>query len=62
MGEVTPTMNTTPKSNDPHQSFAKMAEAGCQYMIMEVSSRFKMHRVDGTALTTAFSLIYPRTT
>ncbi len=62
-GQVTPTMNTTPESYELHQSFAKMAEAGCQYMIMEVSSQgIKMHRVDGLALTTAFSPIYPRTT
>ena len=47
-GQVTPTMNTTPESYELHQSFAKMAEAGCQYMIMEVSSQgIKMHRVDG---------------
>ena len=49
-GQVTPTMNTTPESYELHQSFAKMAEAGCQYMIMEVSSQgIKMHRVDGLA-------------
>ena len=49
-GQVTPTMNTTPESYELHQSFAKMAEAGCQYMIMEVSSQgIKMHRVDGIA-------------
>ena len=47
-GQVTPTMNTTPESYELHRSFAKMAEAGCQYMIMEVSSQgIKMHRVDG---------------
>ena len=49
-GQVTPTMNTTPESYELHRSFAKMAEAGCQYMIMEVSSQgIKMHRVDGLA-------------
>ena len=48
--EVTPTMNTTPESYQLHQSFARMAEAGCQYLIMEVSSQgVKMHRVDGIA-------------
>ena len=45
---VTPTMNTTPESYELHQAFARMAEAGCDYMIMEVSSQgIKMHRVDG---------------
>ncbi len=43
-----PTVNTTPESYELHQYFARMAEAGCQYMIMEVSSQgMKMHRVDG---------------
>ena len=62
-GQVTPTMNTTPESYELHQSFAKMAEAGCQYMIMEVSSRES--RCTGwtaSPLITAFSPIYPRTT
>lgn len=45
---VTPTMNTTPESWQLHQAFARMADAGCRYMIMEVSSQgVKMHRVDG---------------
>ena len=62
-GQVTPTMNTTPESYELHQSFAKMAEAGCQYMIMEVSSQES--RCTGwtaSPLITAFSPIYPRTT
>lgn len=47
---VTPTLNTTPESWQLHQAFAQMAEAGCEYMIMEVSSQgVKMHRVDGIA-------------
>lgn len=43
--EVTPTMNTTPESYELHQAFSHMVEAGCEYMVMEVSSQaFKMHR------------------
>ena len=46
--EVTPTTNTTPESYQLHEAFHQMAEAGCEYMVMEVSSQaFKMHRVDG---------------
>ncbi|CUX66751.1 UDP-N-acetylmuramoyl-L-alanyl-D-glutamate--L-lysine ligase [Clostridium sp. C105KSO15] len=46
--EVTPTMNTTPESYELHHAFSRMVEAGCEYMVMEVSSQaFKMHRVDG---------------
>ena len=46
--EVTPTMNTTPESYQLFESFERMAQAGCEYMVMEVSSQaFKMHRVDG---------------
>ncbi|MCC8024114.1 MAG: UDP-N-acetylmuramoyl-L-alanyl-D-glutamate--2,6-diaminopimelate ligase [Clostridium sp.] len=46
--KVTPTMNTTPESYELHKAFLEMAEAGCEYMIMEVSSQgLKMHRVDG---------------
>ncbi len=49
IGEHTyPTMNTTPESYELQRYFARMAEEGCQYMIMEVSSQgLKMHRVDG---------------
>lgn len=47
-GQVIPTVNTTPESWTLHQAFARMAEEGCQYMVMEVSSQgLKMHRVDG---------------
>lgn len=43
-----PTVNTTPESYDLHRYFAQMAEEGCSYCVMEVSSQaFKMHRVDG---------------
>ena len=46
--QVTPNLNTTPESYQLHQAFAKMAEAGCEYMIMEVSSQgIKMRRTDG---------------
>ncbi|MDF2886017.1 MAG: UDP-N-acetylmuramyl-tripeptide synthetase [Lacrimispora sp.] len=46
--KVTPTANTTPESYRLHQAFYQMAEEGCEYMVMEVSSQaFKMHRVDG---------------
>lgn len=48
--KVTPTLNTTPESYQLHEAFLEMAEAGCEYMIMEVSSQgLKMHRVDGIA-------------
>lgn len=47
-GEVTPTVNTTPESYRLQESFDQMVKAGCEYMVMEVSSQaFKMHRVDG---------------
>ena len=43
-----PTVNTTPESYELHRYFARMAEAGCQCCVMEVSSQaMKMHRVDG---------------
>lgn len=49
IGDITyPTLNTTPESYQLHQYFAQMAEAGCEYLIMEVSSQgIKMHRTDG---------------
>lgn len=47
-GEHFPTMNTTPESYILQEYFARMAEAGCRYMVMEVSSQsYLMHRVDG---------------
>lgn len=47
-GKTYPTVNTTPESYELESYFARMAEAGCEYMIMEVSSQgLKMHRVDG---------------
>lgn len=47
-GEHYPTVNTTPESYELHKHFAKMAEAGCECCVMEVSSQaFKMYRVAG---------------
>ena len=44
----TPTANTTPESYILQQSFARMVEEGCEYMVMEVSSQsYKMRRVNG---------------
>lgn len=43
-----PTVNTTPESYVVQEYFSKMVEAGCQYMVMEVSSQALMlHRVGG---------------
>lgn len=42
------TKNTTPESYELQEYFAKMVEAGCDCLIMEVSSQgIMMHRVDG---------------
>lgn len=42
------TKNTTPESYELHAHFAKMVDAGCEYLVMEASSQgFKMHRTDG---------------
>ena len=39
---------TTPESIELQKIFAKMAKAGCEYVVMEVSSQsLKLHRVDG---------------
>lgn len=47
-GKHYPTKNTTPESYELEEYFHKMVEAGCEYMVMEVSSQgIKMHRVDG---------------
>lgn len=47
-GTVFPTVNTTPESYALQEYFWKMAEAGCEYVVMEVSSQgVKMHRTDG---------------
>ncbi len=40
---------TTPESNKLQETFAKMAEAGCEAVVMEVSSQsLKLHRVAGS--------------
>ena len=42
------TKNTTPESYILEQYFDEMVKAGCEYMVMEVSSQsYLMHRVDG---------------
>ena len=47
-GKVTPTEHTTPESYDLQKYFQDMVEAGCEYMVMEVSSQgIKMDRVAG---------------
>lgn len=47
-GTVTPTEHTTPESYDLQKYFSDMVEAGCDYMVMEVSSQgVKMDRVAG---------------
>lgn len=46
--EKFPTSNTTPESYVVQEYCAKMVEAGCEYMVMEVSSQALMlHRVGG---------------
>ncbi|MGN0317619.1 MAG: UDP-N-acetylmuramoyl-L-alanyl-D-glutamate--2,6-diaminopimelate ligase [Lachnospira sp.] len=46
--EHTPACNTTPESIAIHQSFAKMVEAGCRAVVMEVSSQgLKLDRTAG---------------
>ncbi len=46
--QVYPTVNTTPESYTLQEYLFRMAEAGCEYVLMEVSSQgIKMHRTDG---------------
>lgn len=46
--DIYPAGNTTPESYVIQESFAKMVEAGCDYVVMEVSSQgLKQHRVYG---------------
>lgn len=46
--EVIPAKNTTPESYIVQETFAKMAEAGCKCVVMEVSSQgLMLHRVSG---------------
>lgn len=43
-----PACNTTPESYEIHESFKKMAEAGCKAVVMEVSSQgLMLHRTAG---------------
>lgn len=47
-GQVTPTEHTTPESYDLQKYLSGMAAAGCEYLVMEVSSQgIKMDRVAG---------------
>ncbi|WP_167956923.1 UDP-N-acetylmuramoyl-L-alanyl-D-glutamate--2,6-diaminopimelate ligase [Anaerosporobacter faecicola] len=47
-GEKVKTENTTPESYELHSLFHKMVDAGCEYVVMEVSSQgLKMDRVAG---------------
>lgn len=46
--EVVTSPNTTPDAFTIQEYFAKMIEAGCHYVVMEVSSQgIKQHRIDG---------------
>lgn len=46
--EAIPAANTTPESYTIHQYFARMAEAGCDCVVMEVSSQgLMLHRTAG---------------
>lgn len=47
-GKVTPNNNTTPESYEIQKSLRKMADAGCEYCVIEASSiGLKAHRVSG---------------
>lgn len=47
-GKVMPTEHTTPESYDLQRYFSEMLKAGCDYVVMEVSSQgIKMDRVAG---------------
>jgi len=46
--EALPAKNTTPESYELHKIFRKMADSGCKYVVMEVSSQgLKYGRVEG---------------
>lgn len=46
--EQIPSKNTTPESYELHRMFAAMVEAGCEYVVMEVSSQgLKLDRTAG---------------
>lgn len=47
-GVRTPTVNTTPESYILYKTFAEMANKGCEYCVMEVSSQaVKLNRIHG---------------
>ena len=47
-GKLTPTSNTTPESWEVQRLFREMADAGCEYCVIEASSiGLKAHRVSG---------------
>ena len=49
--EHLPSKNTTPESYELHRMFAAMVEAGCEYVVMEVSSQgLKLDRTAGILL------------
>lgn len=46
--EKVPTRNTTPESYELHALFRRMADEGCDWVVMEASSQgFKLHRTAG---------------
>lgn len=62
-GKVTPTEHTTPESYDLQRYFKDMVDAGCEYMVMEVSSQgIKMDRVAGMHFNYGILPILHRTT
>ncbi len=47
-GEMIPAKNTTPESYEIHRIFSEMVKAGCEYVVMEVSSQgLKFDRTAG---------------
>ena len=53
-----PSCNTTPESYTIHKYFAEMVEAGCDCVVMEVSSQgLMLHRTAGIPLRSVFSQI-----
>ena len=55
------TLNTTPESYELHKTFKECLDAGCKYVVMEVSSQaVKMKRIDGIRFDTGiFTNISP---
>lgn len=53
-GAIIPTERTTPESFELYRIFRQMADAGVQYIVMEVSSHaLELHRVGGCSFTVA---------